>query len=148
MRVWLIVAAACLFAAPAPAQQVDAEGSKDHPMFARVAGYFIEQYDAQDVSSVELATDPPKRVEGRFWKISYSLKGNAGKVGPVQIARTYTDPMVKGGGTKLVDDVDAGGGTTIARMAVNGKNIWLQLSVSNAGEVYDVTIVEEGAAKE
>jgi hypothetical protein len=56
-----------------------------------VPGYYIEEYDAQDFSSVELDTDPPR------------------KVGPVQIARNYTDLMVKRGGRKLSDDVDSGG---------------------------------------
>ena len=147
MRVWLIAAAACLFAAHAAAQQVDAEGSKDHPMFTRVPGYYIEQYDAQDFSSVELATDPPKRVEGHYWKISYSVKENGKKVGPVQIGRSYTDLMVKRGGATILDDIDPGGGTTVAQMPVNGRNVWLQLSVSNAGEVYDLIIVEEAAKK-
>ena len=145
MRVWLIAAAACLFAAPALARQVDAEGSKDHPMFSRMPGYYIENYEAQDFSSVELETDPPKRVEGRFWKISYSVKENAKKVGPVQIGRNYTDLTVKRGGATLTDDIDSGGGKTIARMTVDGKNVWLQLYVSKAGEVYDLIIVEEAA---
>lgn len=145
MRVWLIAAAACLFAASALAQQTDAEGSKDHPMFSRMPGYYIEQYDAQDVSTVELPTDPPTRVQGHYWKISYSVKENAKKVGPVQIGRNYTDLMVKRGGATLLDDIDSGGGTTVARTLVNGRNVWLQLSVSKAGEVYDLIIVEETA---
>jgi OOP family OmpA-OmpF porin len=147
MRVWLIAAAACLFAALAPAQQRDVEGSKDHPMFARVPGYYIEQYDAQDLFNVELATDPPKRVEGHYWKISYSVKEGAKKIGPVQIGRSYTDRMVKRGGATILDGIDAGGGTTVARMPMNGRSVWLQLSVSKAGEVYDVIVVEEAAKK-
>jgi OOP family OmpA-OmpF porin len=142
-----MAAALCLFAAPALAQQVDAEGSKDHPMFARMPGYFIEEYDAQDFSSVELATDPPQRVEGHYWKIAYAVKDDAKKVGPVQIGRNYTDLMVKRGGATLLDDIDPGGGTTVVRIPVNGRNVWLQLSVSNAGEVYDLIVVEETPKK-
>ena len=148
MRLWLIAAAVCLCAAPGLAQDKDADGSKDHPMFSRMPGYYIEEYDAQDFSSVELDTDPPRKVEGRYWKIAYWLKEGARKVGPVQIARNYTDLMVKRGGKKLFDDVDAGGGSTIAQMPIDGKNIYLQLYVSNAGDVYELTVVEEAAMEQ
>ncbi len=147
-RLWLAAAAIALCAAPAAAQDKDADGSKDHPMFSRMPGYYIEEYDAQDFTSIELETDPPKKVEGRYWKISYWLKEGARKVGPVQLARNYTDLMLKRGGKKLVDDVDAGGGTTIAQMPAEGKNIYLQLSVSNSGEVYDLIVVEEAAMEQ
>ena len=130
MRFWLIVAAACSIVAPVQAQDKDADGSKDHPMFSRMPGYYIEEYDAQDFASVELDTEPSRKVEGRYWKISYWLKEGARKVGPVQIARNYTDLMLKRGGRKLLDDVNAGGGTTVAQMPVEGKNIFLQLSVT------------------
>jgi OmpA-OmpF porin, OOP family len=137
----------CLAANPARAQQ-DAERSADHPMLSRMPGYYIEEYDAQDFTSFQLDLDPAKKVEGRYWKISYQLKDDARKVGPVQIARNYTDLFVKRGGRKLLDDVDAGGGTAIAQLPVGGKNIWLQLSVSNAGEVYDLTVVEEAGMEQ
>lgn len=148
MRLWLMAVTVCLCAAPAFAQDTDADGSRDHPMFSRMPGYYIQEYDAQDFSSVELDTDPPRKVEGRYWKISYWLKEGARKVGPVQIARNYTDLMLKRGGKKLFDDVDSGGGTTIAQMPIDGKNIYLQLYVSNAGEVYDLTVVEEAAMEQ
>ena len=148
MRRWVTAALLCLFAAPALAQNTDADGSKDHPMFSRMSGYFIEEYDAQDFTSVELDTEPPKKVEGRYWKISYGLKDGGRKVGPVQIARNYTDLMVKRGGRKLLDDVDASGGTTVASMPIEGKNIYLQIWVSGAGDSYDLTVVEEAAMEQ
>ena len=148
MRLWLIAAAVCLCAAPALAQDKDADGSKDHPMFSRMPGYYIEEYDAQDFSSVELDTEPPRKVEGRYWKIAYWLKEGARKVGPVQIARNYTDLMIRRGGEKLFDNVDAGGGSTIALMPVNGKNIYLQVYVSNTGDQYELTVVEEAGMEQ
>jgi outer membrane protein OmpA-like peptidoglycan-associated protein len=144
----MLVAAACLFAVPAVAQDVDTDGSKDHPMFSRMPGYYIQDYDAQDFSTYELETDPPKKVEGRYTKISYWVKEGAKKSGPVQIARNYTDLLVKRGGKKLLDDVDAGGGTTVAQLPLNGKNLWLQVSVSNSGEVYDLIVVEEAGMEQ
>jgi OOP family OmpA-OmpF porin len=148
MRLWLTAAMLCLCAAPAFAQEQDADGSKDHPMFSRMPGYYIQEYDSQDFSSVELDTDPPRKVEGRYWKISYRLKEGARKGGPVQIARNYTDLMVKRGGKKLSEDVDSGGGGSIAQMPIEGRNIYLQIYVSNAGDMYDLTIVEEAAMEQ
>jgi outer membrane protein OmpA-like peptidoglycan-associated protein len=143
-----IAAAVCLVSAPAFAQDTDADGSRDHPMFSRMPGYYIQDYDAQDFSSVELDTEPPRKVEGRYWKISYWLKEGARKAGPVQLARNYIDLMTKRGGRKLFDDVDASGGTAIAQMPVDGKNIYLQIGISNSGEVYDLSIVEEAAMEQ
>jgi outer membrane protein OmpA-like peptidoglycan-associated protein len=143
-----MAAAICLCAAPVLAQDKDADGSKDHPMFSRMPGYYIEDYDAQDFSKLELEIDPPRTVEGRYWKISYWLKEGARKVGPVQLARNYTDLMIKRGGRKLVDDVDSGGGTSIAQMPVEGKNIYLQVKISNSGEVYDLYVLEEAAMEQ
>lgn len=148
MRLRLMAAVVCLFAAPVVAQDKDADGSKDHPMFSRMPGYYIAEYDAQDFSSVELDTEPPRKVEGRFWKISYWLKEGARKSGPVQIARNYTNLMVKRGGKKLYDNVDSDGGSTVAQMPIDGKNIYVQLYVSNAGEVYDLTVVEEAGMEQ
>jgi len=148
IRLVLTAAAACLLSAPAVAQDQDADGSKDHPMFSRMPGYYIEDYDAQDFTTFELDTEPPRTVEGRYWKISYWLKENAKKFGPVQISRNYVDLMTRRGGKKLFDDMDTSGGTTIAQMPIQGKNIYLQVKVNNSGEVYELYVVEEAAMEQ
>lgn len=148
MRRWLMAVALCLCAVPALAQDQDADGSKDHPMFSRMPGYYIEDYDAQDFTSFELDTDPGRTVEGRYWKISYWLKENAKKAGPVQIARNYTDLMIKRGGKKLFDDVDSSGGTTVAQMPLQGKNLFLEIKISNSGDVYELYVVEEAGMEQ
>lgn len=133
-----------LTAAPCLAQD-DADGAKDHPMFSRMPGYYIEEYDAQDFANLELDLEPTKTVEGRFWSIEYWIKDGAKKIGPLQIARNYTALIVKQGGTKLFEDVDASGGTAIAQWPVAGKNIWVQVKISNSGEVFELQVVEEAA---
>jgi outer membrane protein OmpA-like peptidoglycan-associated protein len=147
MSKWLLMVLALAVPVAAHAQD-DAEGSKDHPMFSRMPGYYIEEYDAQDFSTFELDTDPPKTVEGKYWKIEYWVKEGARKAGPVQIARNYTDLVVKRGGKKILDDVDASGGSAAAQMPMNGRNLWLQVQVSNSGEVYTLTVVEEAAMEQ
>jgi outer membrane protein OmpA-like peptidoglycan-associated protein len=48
----------------------------------------------------------------------------------------------------LLSDVDASGGRAVAVLPVGGKNIWLQIDVSNGGEVYDLTVVEEAGMEQ
>jgi OOP family OmpA-OmpF porin len=150
MRRVLMAVAMCLCAIPAIAQdqQADVDGSKDHPMFSRMPGYYIQDYDAQDFSSVDLDMDPPKKVEGRYWRIAYQLKDGQKKVGPVQIARNYTDLMIKRGGKKLTDDTYADGGHAIAQMPIEGKNIYLVVTLYNRGDSYELTVVEEAAMEQ
>jgi OOP family OmpA-OmpF porin len=150
MRRVLMAAAICLCAIPAIAQdqQADVDGSKDHPMFSRMPGYYIQDYDAQDFSSVDLDIEPPKKVEGRYWRIAYQLKDGQKKFGPVQIARNYTDLMIKRGGKKLVDDANTDGGHAIAQMPIEGKNIYLVVTLYNRGDSYEITVVEEAAMEQ
>ena len=56
--------------------------------------------------------------------------------------------MVKRGGRKLLDDVDASGGTTVASMPIEGTNIFVQIWVSSAGDSYDLTVVEEAGMEQ
>ena len=150
MRLFTAFASALLvvgiMASSANAQ--DTEGSKDHPMLSRMPGYVITTYDAQDFSVFDFATDPATHVEGRYWKIEYGVAEGGKKSGPVQIARNYTDLLVKRGGKKLVDQVDAGGGTALAWMPVDKKKIWVQIEINNTGEQYTLIVVEEAAMEQ
>jgi outer membrane protein OmpA-like peptidoglycan-associated protein len=49
----------------------------------------------------------------------------------------------------VVEQLDAGGGTTTGSMPIgNGRMLWLQIDVANSGEIYSLTIVEEGEMKQ
>lgn len=150
MRVFTVFASTLLvvgaIAIPAIAQ--DAEGSKDHPMLSRMPGYVIGDYDAQDFSVFDFATDPATHVEGRYWRIEYAVPDGGKKAGPVQIARNYTDLLLKRGGKTVVDQVGAGGGTAVAWMPAAGKKIWVQIDISNNGEMYTLIVVEEAAMEQ
>jgi len=151
-RLTIFAFAALALALPARAQQ-DTEGSKDHPMFSRMPGYYIADYDATDFGSHDFeikGQDEPKKVEGKYWHIAYRLKENAKKAGPLAIGRNYTDLMVRRGGKKLMEDLDAGGGnTTVTLPGAGGKGaLWLHVDVSNEGEDYELYVVEEAAMKQ
>lgn len=128
------------------AQEPDTAGSKDHPAFSRMAGYYINNYEHQDFSVFEFSLDPIKSVEGEYWSIQYVINEGARKPGPLQIGRNYTNLVKQRGGTLLLEQLDASGGTTVARLPVKGGgNLWLEVRVSNGGEVYNLEIVQESA---
>ena len=142
-----------LLAAAVPARGQDAEGSKDHPMFSRMPGYTIGEYDAQDFGAFDYwlnaNADPIKKVEGKYWKLRYQLPEGAKKAGPIQIGRNYTDLIIKRGGKKAYEALNSEGGTTVATLPVGGgRTLWLSVEVHNSGEVYELYIVEEADMKQ
>lgn len=130
----------------------DVEGSKDHPMFSRMPGYVISDYDAQDFGShgfYTTAGGEEKNVEGKYWHIGYSIPEGGKKAGPLQIGRNYTDLLIKRGGKKLYEDLSSGGGSTVATMPVGGgRTLWLDINVNNNGEMYELYVVEEAGMKQ
>lgn len=148
MRLLFGLLAAFSLAVSGLAQEPDAEGSKDHPMFSRMPGYYIDSYDAQDFAAFEFDTEPVTKVEGRYWQIGYRLNEGAKKFGPLQIGRNYTDPIVKRGGKKLVEELSTGGGHTVASLPAEGKKIWLEVAVHDGGETYELTVVEEAGMEQ
>ena len=150
-RLIAVLVAVMALAAPAAAQ--DAEGSKDHPMFSRMPGYVIAGYDAQDFGSYEFwgnaNAENNKKVEGKYWEIQYAIPEGGKKAGPIQIGRNYTDLIVKRGGKKVYEDLNSGGGSTVATLPVGGgRSLWLSVQVNNNGDQYTLFIVEEAAMKQ
>ena len=131
------------------AQEPDAEGSKDHPVFSRLQGYYINSYDEQEFSVYEFSLEPSRRIEGHYWNIQYVLNDGARKAGALQIGRNYTNLIKQRGGAMLREDLDSSGGVTVARLPVKGGGqLWLEVHVSNSGEVYTLHVIEEQAMKQ
>jgi outer membrane protein OmpA-like peptidoglycan-associated protein len=149
-RPWLLVlACAVMLAAPAAAQ-TDKEGAADHPMIPRLPGYYIEEHDAQDFAAYEFPVkDGEKNVEGRYWRIDYYLKPGSKALGPLQISRNYEAAFAQKGGQKIVEDMSPSGGRTTLRLPRgSGRFLWMEVSVSDRGETYQLTIVEEAGLEQ
>jgi len=149
----LISTVFALLAVAVPARGQDVEGAKDHPMFSRMPGYTIDEYDPQDFGAFEFwlnaNADNIKKVEGKYWKLRYVIPEGAKKAGPLQIGRNYTDLIIKRGGKKAYEDLNSGGGTTVATLPVGGgRTLWLSVQVHNGGDIYDLYIVEEADMKQ
>lgn len=144
----ILLASAVLFASPAPAAaQEDADGAKDHPVLARLAGYYLAEAEEQEFAPYEFTLiDDAKTVEGRYWRLSYWLKDGAKNPGALAIARNYSNALIAKKGRKVYEAVDAGGGTATTTMPLgDGRTLWVETGISNGGEAYTLTIVEEAA---
>jgi hypothetical protein len=144
-----VLALIALAVIPARAQQDD-RGSKDHPLFPRLPGYFIVDHEGPDPSGsyeFEVNKDEPKKVTGTFWHLSYKIKDGETKASPVRIGRTYTQVIVKRGGTRIWERFDDARGGTAAMLppaeAGGVGTLWLQVDITGGGQFYDVYIVEE-----
>jgi OOP family OmpA-OmpF porin len=147
-RLIAVTFAALALAAPATAQD---DKPKDHPRFSGMPSYEIASADVQDFGAAEfeIGGEQQKRVEGKYWKIDYAVKEGQKKAGPLQIGRNYTALLTAKGGKKMLELLDAGGGTTSGTMPIgNGRLLWLQVEVTNGGDNYSLTIVEEADMKQ
>ncbi|MEX2272125.1 MAG: OmpA family protein [Vicinamibacterales bacterium] len=146
MRRLLCPLAIVLVTAVSAFAQADAEGAQDHPVLARMAGYYLSAADAQEFAAHEFTVedDATKKVEGRYWRLEYWLKEGAKNPGALAIARNYANALLAKKGQKRLEAVEVGGGTATATMPLgDGRTLWVETSISNNGETYTLTIIEE-----
>jgi outer membrane protein OmpA-like peptidoglycan-associated protein len=149
-RLWLLVLCFVLTTPAGAWAQRDKRGAADHPMVPRLPGYYIEDYDAQDFGSYEFPLkEGEKKVEGRLWRIDYYLKKGSKALGPLQISRNYENAFADKGGQKIIEDMGRDGGRTTLRLpAGGGRFLWMEVSVSDRGETYQLNIVEEAGLQQ
>lgn len=137
-----------LCSAPAAAQ--DVEGGKDHPRIPRLPGYELRNYESNDFGVNEFYTSAEsiQKVEGRYWKIEYWLPEGKKVMGPIEIARNYENIFKAKGSGGYDDDVSNSGGTAYTWMAESDKETWMEISISDAGQNYTLTIIEKAALKQ
>ncbi len=127
------------------AAQEDAPSVKDHPGIPRWPGTVIASGTSNDFGAHEfdIGGGNSKRVEGKYWEISYALKEGATVPGPLEVARNYGNQFKKRGGAVLMEQVSSGGGEATMRMPSGNGDTWLYLVINNGGEQLLFTIVTE-----
>jgi outer membrane protein OmpA-like peptidoglycan-associated protein len=127
---------------PALAQEADAEGCKDHPLFTRMKNYYLQGCERKDFDEVEFALldNGSKTVEGKKTKIDYAVKEGAQKASQLQIRRNYGNAVKALGGTILYD-ADY---TLTAKIVKSGREVWVLAVVYNDGDNYTLTVLEVG----
>ena len=129
------------------AQQQDVKGSKDHPLFTRMPGYYIWQYEQKEFDGHNFdAGSKQERVEGRKTIIKYSIT-TAAKANPpslLQIIRNHTNAIKKIGGMVTKEDARS---ATMKLVKEDGGEVWAWLFNENDSEYY-LTIVEKAEMKQ
>lgn len=138
-----IVYLSLIAAGLALAEDTDIEGSKDHPLFNRMPGFYISRYEDKEFDSHTFRGDKigEQKVEGHLYQIVYDLK--KGEKGPtrLQILRNYENAVKKVGGIVLMSDWD---GISYMKLVKDGKEIWVEVNAYMAYQPW-LWIVEKGS---
>jgi outer membrane protein OmpA-like peptidoglycan-associated protein len=131
--------------APVAFANPDMVGSKDHPLFTRMPGYYIENYAASDFDRHEFVGEGGvmTAVEGKKTVIGYMLNSGAKPASPLQIARNYQNALAKIGGTVVFEDIGSGGGQTTLKLVRGADEIWASVRIGDGGNNYNLTVVEK-----
>ncbi len=156
---------------PAWAQEPDAEGCKDHPLFNRMPGYRInscetKQFDARDFPANDAldADNKPvtvETVEGVQTYLIYDMGGESTHASGLQIQRNFQNAIKAKGGVvvaeygseysgKQLNDANWGGGdrATVLRLKQGDKDVWAQVHPYNGGGGYVLYIGEREAMQQ
>lgn len=124
-------------------ENADVEGSKDHPLFNRMQGVHIVDYDDKDFEAYDFAVGLEKQqhVEGHRTIIIYALNEGAKAAGRLQILRNYSNAIKKIGGSLVYLEE----GFEVLKLVKGGNEIWVEISPDPGwGDgSYRLTIVEK-----
>ncbi len=155
--------------APVAAQEGDAEGCKDHPLFNRMPGFRIASCEQTQFDLKRFPVGPSSGegemakltdIEGAYFFLYYELKGGMTKPSPLQIMRNFQNAAKKSGGNALAefpgwcqatvdetlsrDNACIHYGTTM-KFVGKGKETWAFVETTSNGEGYEMTLVEREA---
>lgn len=125
------------------AQETDAEGCKDHPLFTRMKNYYITNCEKNfDAVEFTIAGGKTETVEGDKTVIDYNLKEGAQAPSGLQIIRNYETAVKSLGGVTLYQDANAGAATF--KLVKNKREIWVSIATYNGTTGIQLIILEKG----
>lgn len=124
--------------------QSDVQGSKDHPMFSRMPGFYISEYIEKEFESYDFADENGNdlTVEGHFTEITYSLPEGAAPVAKLKILRNFTNAVKELGGGAY----EYAGNANFLNVKRDGQEVWAKVYATE--DSYTLTIVEKGEVKQ
>jgi outer membrane protein OmpA-like peptidoglycan-associated protein len=152
------LALALSFAArPASAEECDADGTKDSPLFSRMPNYCLtgteeKEFDAYQVfDGKKIVT-----VEGRVQINAYAVKDGATAASELQIRRNYENALKKMGAVFVYngrmpeefEDTRSSAEVTVGRVAKGASTVWLEIFPGSGGDNYYLTVVQVEAMKQ
>lgn len=135
----LVILFILLFTSYCPAQ--DVAGSKDHPMFNRLSGFYITDYKEDEFGSHLFydENDNETVVEGRMTFIKYESEN---EVGALKIIRNFANAIKKIGGKAL----ESSGNRVYLNIKQGNKETWAEVFAGDYD--YDLTIIEKGEVEQ
>ena len=126
--------------------EVDIKGSADHPLFTRMPGYYISEYEVKDFDKFESSyiTGAEAVWEGKATLINYYIKTGAKQPSMVQIALNYANALKKIGGKVMYSE----GRVMEGKIEKNGGVTYIHAEAFNEGRNYQLYIVEKQAMKQ
>lgn len=123
------------------------EPGKDHPILSRMPHFHIDSYETNfDRVEIPIGDEDVKPVEGTKTQIYYAYNGEEDQnPSPLQLLRNHDNAVKKLGGKVLFNDNLRTAGYQITK---NNQNIWVKLEVTNGGEMYLLTVLEEESMKQ
>ena len=139
-----------VLAATPLAAQADRPGSKDHPLFTRMPGFFINGYKAVDFDRAEFFVEAGKKLdrqkqEGKKTELQYQIKKGAKMPSGIEIIRNHQNAIKAVGGEVLWEKQNSGFQTTL-RLKKDGAEYWVDLHPYSMS--YNITIIEKGAMEQ
>jgi OmpA-OmpF porin, OOP family len=122
----------------------DTEGSKDPPLFNRMPGFYIYNYQELDFDRYEFPVGPDRTqaVEGRHYNVNYYANEGIRMPSGLQITRNYVNAAKSIGG-KLVYEFEDGGRYYVTLKVVrNNAEVWAFVEGSGNG-MYQIHIIEK-----
>ena len=118
----------------------DIEGSKDHPMFNRMSGFYITDYSAEDFGSHEFYyLDKDEVVEGKKTTITYNSDK---EVGTLKIIRNFSNAIKKIGGQAYEESDNR----VILILKKGNAETWADVFAYS--DSYYLTIIEKGEVEQ
>ncbi len=147
-RTLVIAPIILLVASFAYSQEADLKGSADHPLFTRMPGFYIVEYEVKDFDKYESPLTGADAVwEGKSTYIKYAIKTGAKTPSMLQIALNYENALKKIGG-KVLLAANKSGHTMEGKIEKNGGVTYVDVSAFNDGTSYWVYVIEKGAMKQ
>ena len=119
----------------------DIEGSKDHPMFNRISGFYITDYKVEDFGTHEFyyENDQYVMVEGKKTYIYYECDCEDA---PLKIIRNYSNAakIIGGNSVEYTDH------TATILIKEGNKETWVEVWATP--ETYSLTIIEKGEVEQ
>ena len=138
-----------LVAAPLAAQ-ADRPGSKDHPLFTRMPGFFISAYKTQDFDRAEFFVEKGKKLErvkaeGKKTELAYQIQKGAKMPSGTEIVRNHQNAIKAVGGEVLWEKQNSGYQSTL-RLKKGNSEFWVDVHPYSMS--YNLTIIEVAAMEQ